>query len=160
MSVGWQDIAFQIEAPLAEEVKAAWSWLFPEHWTPLICSMVGGIFLLTEDGHVHWLDTGTGLIEQVASSKEQFEDILRSDSLLVEEWFLPSLVESLQDAGKNATVGQCYAFTVLPVFAEGKYEPRNMIVVPIREQFVGVADIHRQLNAIPDGAAVHVKVED
>jgi len=160
MSVGWQDIAFKIEAPLAEEVMGAWSWLFPERWTPLICSMVGGVFLHAEGGHVHWLDTGTGLIEQVASSREQFEEILRSGALLVEEWFLPGLVESLHDAGKHATAGQCYAFTVLPVFAEGKYEPQNMFVVPVREQFVGVADIHRQLNAIPDGAAVRVKVED
>jgi len=160
MSVGWQDIAFQIEAPLAQEAMAAWSWLFPEQWTPLICSMVGGIFLQARNGLVHWLDTGTGLIEQVSSSKEQFEATIRSNSPLVEEWFLPSLVERLHDAGKRASAGQCYAFTVLPVFAEGKYEPENMFVVPVSEQLVGIAGVHKQLSTLPDGSSVRIEVTD
>jgi hypothetical protein len=160
MGVGWQDIAFQIEEPLAEEAMTAWSWLFPERWTPLICSMVGGIFFEGESGLVHWLDTGLGLVEQIASSREEFEVTVRSPSPLVEEWFLPGLVERVHDAGKYARVGQCYGFTVLPVFAEGKYEPRNMFVVPVREQFIGMADIHRQIAAVPDGSPVRIDVVD
>jgi len=160
MSVGWRDLAFQIEAPLAHEVAAAWSWLFPEQWTPLLCSMVGGIFLQTTNGLVYWLDTGTALIDQVASSREQFETTVRSNSSVVEEWFLPGLVERLHRAGKRAGTGQCYAFTILPVFAEGKYEPENMFTVPVREQLVGIADVHRQLAEAPCGSSVRIKVTD
>jgi len=160
MGVSWHDIAFQPGDALAKEMSEAWSWVFPEPWKPIICSMVGGIFLQSEADVVYWLDTGTGLIEQVASNREEFEQIVRSSPALVEEWFLPGLVQVLHDAGKKPDAGQCYSFTVLPVFAEGKYDVHNMIVVPIREQFVGATAIHRQLHALPEGAAVRIKIVD
>jgi len=73
---------------------------------------------------------------------------------------LPPLVERLHAAGKTPTKGECYGFTVLPVFAEGEYDTSNMFVVPVREQMVGMADIHRQLNDLPDGSPVRIKVTD
>lgn len=122
--------------------------------------MVAGVFLEKPDGGVHWLDTGTGLVEHVASTRVQFEEIIRSSPDLVDEWFLPPLVKRLHAAGKRPTVGECYGFTILPIFAEGKYEADNMFVVPVREQLVGMADIHRQLNDLPEGASVQIKVTD
>ena len=160
MSISWRDLAFQLEPDVARDAAKAWSWLVPEPWEPIICSVVGGVFLETPDGTVLWLDTGTGLVEQVAESREHFEETCRSSSELVAEWFLPPLVERLHAAGKKPTEGECYGFTILPVFAEGKYDTDNMFVLPIKEQLVGLADVHRQLNGLPDGAPVQIKVVD
>jgi hypothetical protein len=160
MSISWRDIAFQLEPDIAREAAKAWSWLVPEPWEPIVCSMVAGVFLETSNGEVHWLDTGTGLVEPVAQSREHFEEIIGSSSDLVDEWFLPPLVERLHAAGKKPNEGECYGFTILPVFAEGKYDTDNMFVVPVREQLVGLADVHRQLNGLPDGVSVQVKVTD
>lgn len=160
MSVKWRDIAFQLEPDIAREAVHAWAWLVPEPWTPVICSMVAGIFLEKPDGEVHWLDTSTGLIEKVADTREAFDEIVRSSPDLVEEWFLPGLVERLHAAEKRPAIGECYGFTILPAFVEGKYEVENMFVLPVREQFVAIADLHRQLGKLPDGAAVQVKVVD
>jgi hypothetical protein len=118
------------------------------------------MFLERPDGTVHWLDTGTGLVEQVANNRAGFEEIIKASPDLVDEWFLPTLVERLHAADKKAGAGECYGFTILPVFAEGKYEVANMFVVPVTEQFVGLADVHRQLSELPDGASVQVKVVD
>lgn len=160
MSVTWRDIAFQLEPDIARETAKAWSWLLPEPWEPIVCSMVAGVFLETPIGEVLWLDTGTGLVEQVASNRAQFEETVRSSPDLVDEWFLPPLVERLNEAGKKPLDGECYGFAILPVFAEGKYDVENMFVVPVREQFVGMADVHRQLGGLPNGTAVQVKVVD
>jgi len=122
--------------------------------------MVAGVFLEKPDSEVHWLDTGTGLVEQVASTRVQFEEIMRSSPDLLDEWFLPPLVERLHAAGKRPAVGECYGFTILPIFAEGKYDTDNMFVVPVREQLIGMADIHRQLNELPEGVSVQIKVTD
>lgn len=122
--------------------------------------MVGGIFLEAASGEVLWLDSGTALIEEVASDRGQFEETIRSSPADVQEWFLPPLVERLQAAGKKPQEGECYGFIILPVFAEGKYDTDNLIVVPVREQFVGMADIHRQLSELPDGTKVKLKVTD
>ena len=160
MSVTWRDIAFQLEPDIARDAAKAWSWLVPEPWEPVVCSMVAGVFLQPPNSEVHWLDTGTGLVEQVASDRAEFEEAIRSSPDLVDEWFLPPLVERLHAAGKRPAVGECYGFTILPVFAEGRYDTDNMFVVPVREQFVGIEDIHRQLNDLPEGAAVQIKVAD
>jgi hypothetical protein len=160
MTVAWADVAFQIEPPLAVSAARAWSWLVPEPWTQIVCSKVGGIFLERPDGTVHWLDTGTGLVEQVATNRLRFEEMMKASPDLVDEWFLPPLVERLHAAGKQAGAGECYGFTILPIFAEGKYDVDNMFVVPVTEQFVGLADVHRQISELPDGASVQIKVID
>lgn len=160
MSIAWRDIAFQLDPAIAREAARAWSWLVREPWEPIVCSMIGGVFLETPSGEVHWLDTGRGLVEPVAQCREHFEELVRSSPDVVDEWFLPPLVERLHGAGKKPNDGECYGFTILPVFAEGKYDTDNMFVVPVREQLVGSASIHRQLNGVPDGASVQVRVTD
>ena len=160
MSIAWRDIAFQLEPEIAREAAAAWAWLVPAPWTPVLCSMVAGIFLEKSNGEVHWLDTGTAFIEKVANTRDEFDEIVQSSPDLVEEWFLPGLVEQLLEAGKRPSAGQCYGYTILPIFAEGKYAVDNMFVVPVREQFVGMADIHRQVSELPDGAQVRIKIVD
>jgi hypothetical protein len=160
VTVTWNDIAFQLEHSVAQAVLTEWSWLVPEPWTSLVCSKVGGVFFEKPNESVYWLDTGTGLVEQVASNRAEFEEAMNASPALVDEWFLPSLIERLHAAGKKAGAGECYGFTVLPVFAEGKYDVDNMFVVPLSEQFVGMADVHRQISELPDGASVQVKIVD
>lgn len=156
----WDDLAFVPGPDDAEEAKAAWSWLVPGRWRPILFAMVGGIFLETEAGTVRWLDIGTGTVEDVAPSVKAFEAILRSGSPDVELWFLPALVESLHRAGKRPGPGQAYFFLVLPVFKEGKFTADNMVVVPVREQIGATADIHRRMKDLPDGARVETRVRD
>lgn len=160
MSISWREIAFQLEPDVAQAMARAWSWLLPEPWSPLVCSMVGGVFVERPNNHVHWLDTGTGLVEQVAYNRTEFEQMIRVSPDLVDEWFLPPLVERLRAAGKKPKMGECYGFTILPVFAEGKFDVENMFVVSVSEQFIGMADIHRQLSELPDGSTARLKVGD
>lgn len=75
MSITWRDIAFQLDPDIAREAAKAWSWLVPEPWEPIVCSMVAGIFLEALSGEVHWLNTGTGLAKPVAQSREHFQEI-------------------------------------------------------------------------------------
>lgn len=112
------------------------------------------------NNEVHWLDTGTGLVERVARSATDFEEIIRTAPDLADEWFLPPLVERLHAAGKKPKAGESYGFTILPVSAEGKFDVDNMFVTPVSEQFVGMANVHRQLNELPDSSRVRIKVVD
>jgi hypothetical protein len=155
-NVKWNDLAFVPGPELAAEAREAWSWLVPGRWRPILFAMVGGIFLESEDGTVHWLDIGGGTAEEVAPSVEAFEAILRSGAPVVEEWFLPALVEALRRAGKRPGPGQAYLFLIMPVFAEGKYVADNMVVVSAREQVAAAADIHRQIADLPDGTKVEM----
>ena len=159
MGLGWTDLAFAPDSALAAEIAAAWQWLLPGEWKPFLCSMIGGIFLEDESG-IYWIESGTGMIERIADDAGQFESIVNADTNSVDEWFLPPLVEALHGAGKRPDPGQCYAFLILPVFAEGEYDVENIVTVPVREQLVGIASVHRQLIDLPDGAKVRIKVVD
>ena len=159
MSAKWADIAFAPNSELAAEIALAWQWLLPGRWKPFLCSMIGGIFLEEESG-IYWLESGTGLVERIATDMAEFESIVRTDPGKVDEWFLPPLVEGLLDAGKRPGPGQCYAFLTLPVFAEGRYEVDNLVVATARAQLVGMATIHEQIRDIPDGGKVRIKIVD
>ena len=160
MNIGWKDIAFELPSELAPDVHAAWSWLVPAPWEPVLCSKIGGIFLKEAGGKVLWLDTAVALVESVTDSVDEFHDICRKKSDIVHEWFGTGLVEQLHAAGKVAGPGECYGFTFLPVFVEGKYAPDNMFVAPISDVLMGNADIHKQIAELPDGPQVRIKIVD
>jgi len=154
----WPDIAFQMSPELAADVGSAWSWLVPDPWSPVLCSKVGGVFLEVSSGEVLWLDTATGTVEQATATVDEFHESCRTNAEAVDNWFLPSLVDRLHEAGKVAGPTDCYGFVVLPVFAEGKYVPDNMFAAPVREVLIGNADIHKQIAELPDGSKVQVKI--
>lgn len=156
----WVDIAFELPPELTDDVHAAWSWLLTEPWEQILCSKIAGIFLKCDSGEVLWLDTAAALVDPVAATVEQFHDACRNNLDIVHEWFGTGLVEQLHCAGITAGAGECYGFKILPVFAQGKYAPDNMFVCSIHEQFVSVADVHKQLAALPDGGSVQIKIKD
>jgi hypothetical protein len=158
--VSWTDIAFQISPELTDELRSAWSWLIADPWEPVLCSKIGGIFLKVGAGEVLWLDTASALVEQATANVDDFHETCRNKPDIVDEWFLPPLVERLHEAGKVAGPDQCYGFTILPIFAEGKWVPDNMFVAPIREVLLGNAHIHKQIAELPDGSQVQLKIVD
>jgi hypothetical protein len=54
--------------------------------------------------------------------------------------------------------GQCYSFTILPVFEEGSYTADNRIVISVVEHLRVTGDILSQINGLTDGDKVRIKV--
>lgn len=130
-------------------LKRSWAWLVPEPWTPALFSVLGDVFLQKEDGQIYWFNTGTGELALVADSTGHFESLLKTE--IAVEWFMPSLVEELREAGKIASAGECYTYVVFPVFAEGGYDVENLNVVPASEHFALSGQLHAQIADVPDG---------
>lgn len=156
----WTDISFIPDAALAIEIEAAWQWLIPGNWTPFFCSMIGGVFFEDQDGSIYWLESSTAEVERLAPDRETFDRIMQTDNDRVWEVFLVPFVLDLRAAGKVPGPGECYSFITLPIFAEGKYEPGNICVVPAREALTSAADLHEQLSHLPEGAQVRIKIDD
>ncbi|HEX7711033.1 MAG TPA: hypothetical protein VF418_08830 [Sphingomonadaceae bacterium] len=161
MSVGWRDFAFVPDKELGGEIVAAWHWLVGgSNWTPFLCSKLGDVFFEWPDGTVGWLSCAAGSVEGVAPDRASFDEVCRKSGDEVTLWFGPSLIRALHGAGKVPVDGQCYLFITLPIFAECRYSEDNFAVVPVREVFVGVSDVHQQIAELPDGAKVQIKVVD
>ena len=159
MAIDWADIAFRPGAKLTAEIAEAWAWLPPDGgFEPVLCSMFGDVFFAGQGGQIFWLNCSCGTVEPACDTMGEFEAICDEGGEKMAEWFGPSLVEQLHEAGKVAQPGECYAFAILPIFAECRYEPDNLAPVPVREVLLGLSDIHRQFADQDDGAKVRMRV--
>jgi hypothetical protein len=159
MSLGWSSLTFTPDAEAVRELRSSWAWLMKDEYSPVLFSVLGDVFFkVLSTGEVKWLNAGTGEVQRVASSVEQFRELLGTEK--AEEWFLPGLVEQLHATGKVPVVGECYTYVTLPVFAEGKYEVANLNAVPAKEHFAATAHVLREIHELPNGAKVRLNVTE
>src|SRR5262245_37080759 len=81
-----------------EELRAAWSWLLPDDYQPVLFSALGDLFYQIPCGEIWWLNTGTAEVSKLADNQSEFQRLLDTDK--ADEWFLPPLIEKLISAGK------------------------------------------------------------
>ncbi|MES2948704.1 MAG: T6SS immunity protein Tdi1 domain-containing protein [Pseudomonadota bacterium] len=156
MSIAWSSLTCTPSDEAVVRLAESWGWILREPFVPLLFSVLGDVFLERDSGGVWWLNTGTGDLTQVAKSVSDFRELL--DTELVDEWFMPSLVERLHAAGKIAGPGQCYTYITLPVFSEGKYEVANLNPVDAHEHSALTGHILHKIQSFPDGTKVKINV--
>jgi len=137
------------------DVLASWAWLLPPEFTIWIVNRFGDLFLVQEDGSVHWLDVGAGELRRVAESRDHFANLL-DDADNARDWLLMPLVEKLVDAGIRLGPGECYGYVKLPILG-GDYTVSNTRVVPIAGHLEALGPIHEKLKDLPDGTGVILK---
>ena len=156
MSVGWSDLTFTPDQDAIREFAASWSWLLKYPYTPMLFSVLGDVFFARDAGDVWWLNTGTAQVTRVADTVDHFQDLLDTD--IVDEWFMPILVEQLHLNSKIPEPGECYTYVTLPIFPDGRYDVDNLNPVPAREHFSLTGKLHRELCDVADGGRVEPRV--
>ena len=134
------------------ELLSNWDDLLPTELTVWFANRFGEPFLVFEDGSVHRLDVDGGVIERLAESRDAFAArIDEGDN--ADEWLRISDVDAAVSAGLTLSPGRCY--TYLPPFVLDDGDPkRRPCVLPLIEAHGVLADIHRQLRDVPDGAPI------
>ncbi|MDP3748893.1 MAG: hypothetical protein Q8Q88_17785 [Phenylobacterium sp.] len=151
------DLTFIPDDDALAALASAWAWRFTEPFEPVLFTAMGDVFVRYDDGEVWWLNTGTAELVRVAPSTAAFSKLLAGDD--GDYWLMPGFVEELRLAGKRLEPGCCYSFVTLPIFSEGRYEVANLNPMTGREHFGVTGSLHAQLQALPDGALVTVRVE-
>jgi hypothetical protein len=157
MSINWSSLTFAPSDEAVQQLRESWSWLLREPFVPVLFSALGDMFFQPHTGGVWWLNTGTADVSRVAESVDEFRKLLGTD--LVNDWFMPDLVERLQAAGKRPSTGQCFTYVTLPVFEQGTYEVSNLNPVDAREHFSLTGLILQEIQYLTDGAKVRISVE-
>lgn len=161
MTIGWRDFAFQPDKALAGAIADRWLWLTKRgDLEPFLCSMLGDVFATDRDGKVHWLCCSAADVRQVAETRAAFDAICARGGDEVDEWFGPTLIARLHVAGKVVGPGEAYMFLTLPIFVECSFEPENFKVKPVKDVFIGLAEIHQLYLGIPDGTKVQYWIVD
>jgi hypothetical protein len=141
------------------EALHAWRWLLGAAWSPLLVSAAGDVFLINSAGSIARLDTGVGTLEIVADTRDDFEAALNNPAVIA-DWFLQPVVDELRAHGKRLSCGQCYGFTILPIFKEGDYGAGNRYCLDAMEYLRFTGDIHQKLHNVPDAERVHIQTTD
>lgn len=135
---------------------SAWSTILPPVQCVLRTNLFGDAFVVDESGSVRMLERAGCSAEVIASSEEEFWRQVGEDE---KGWQLRALADECRRTGKVLDEGQCYAFTILPVFGGG-YTVENVWVASWREWFSFTADVFQQIKDLPDGSHVTIEVVD
>lgn len=140
------------------DALASWRWKVGEASEVVALSLSGDIFYKDSSNHVHWLDTGAGTTERVASSQSEFWAILANPGRAA-ELLLQPVVEAFLRASGPIPPGKCLGYRTLPVFG-GDYSGANRVLFPASEHFMFTGEVHQQIRDLPDGSQVKFSVVD
>lgn len=129
-----------------------WRWLIDESHQVAVITALGDLFLRHSDGRILWLDAGFGQLTEVASSADEFKQLMVQPQN-ANEWFAPQLVGDLLSSGKTLAPGECFSYTVPPALG-GQIEPANFEPTDLQVHFGILGQIHRQIKDLPPGTPI------
>jgi hypothetical protein len=157
-----QDDAFRavahVTAPVTmppadfDEAMEAWRWTVPRTARPLLITALGDVFLQAESGEIQFLDTESGKLETVASSREKWFRML-TDADHLETWFRPSFVKELKIRGKPLQREEVYSPTHPPIL-NGQLTVENYTPSRWDAHLHLMGQIHRQVKDLPPGTPI------
>ena len=158
MHITWNELTVNFQKHGANDLLRDWRWLVGESMQLLIVSSLGDMFLAEPDGHVFWLDTGAGQLQQVAESAEEFKRFMQQRDR-ADQWFIPQLVGDLMASGVRLAPGQCYSYKKPPILG-GEIELANFEPCDLSVHFSMLGQIHRQVKDLPAGTKItDIKIE-
>lgn len=140
------------------ELLSGWLGVLPASFTVWLVNRVGGVFAVFEDGSVHMLDVGTGVVQRLADNRDDFATRIDADNN-ANNWLMIPLVDQCVAAGLTLSEDQCYGYKVPPILG-GKYEVENVSPINLSVHYSLLADIFRQTKGLPDGTRIKAVVID
>lgn len=152
------DLTVNISKIDTDKIKECWTWLLKKPNKILLVSKIGDMFLEEGDGAVYWLAADSGELSKIAQDITEFELLLNDDEN-IDNWFLPKLIELLNNNGIVLNSGQVYHYKKLPVLG-GEYVVDNIESVDIYIHFVLTGEMHRQIQELPKGTKVTITITE
>lgn len=140
------------------DILSEWHWLLPGDLTVWMVNRFGDVIFVQDDGTVHLLDIGAGVVNSLATSREDFcVKVDLGDN--ADNWLLISLTDKCVASGLVPKHRECYGYKVAPVFG-GAYSVENIETIDLAVNFSLLAQIHQQIKDLPDGTRVRFAVRD
>ena len=135
------------------DICSDWKWLLDNQKEVILVSAIGDMFLLGKDNAIYWLDVGMGELTCAAENIDEFKNLLREEEI-IDNWFLPQVVNELISAGKILEENQVYSFKRPPALG-GDYSIDNFDTTDLSVHFSLFGQIHRQIWDLPDGTKIN-----
>jgi len=140
------------------ELLSGWLGVLPASFTVWLVNRFGDVFTVFEDGSVHMLDVGTGVMQRLADSRDDFAARIDAGDN-ANHWLMIPLVDQCVAAGLTLSEDQCYGYKIPPILG-GKYAVENVSTTNLSVHYSFLADIFRQTKDLPDGTRIKAVVID
>ena len=134
------------------ELLSEWMPALPEKFAIWLVNRLGDVFFIPEDGSVHMLDVGSGRVERVADSREDFAEKLDLEDNAA-DWLQIYLVDDCAAAGMRLRATECYGFKIPPILG-GEYRVENIEPTDLSVHYSILAQVYWQTKDLPEGTPI------
>ncbi len=141
---------------ILKEIKDSWGWVGIEPQEIVIENEFGNLIVKDFEDKFWRICPEDVYCEIVAKSIEEYNALIKNEEFL-EDWLMTAMVE---DAKKNLGVlepGYKYHM-VMPGVLGGEYGGKNVKTAPLVEIIRFSGDIGKQIEELPDGAQIQLRV--
>jgi len=151
-------MAFQASAGLLSAIREAWAWRGFDPIEIIDLNDFGNAIVRAADGGYWRICPEELTLERVAGSAEELAQ-LRADPEFETDWSMVALVEAAVVRLGRPANGRCF-YLVVPGVLGGAYDADNMRTISLEELHRLTGDLARQIEGLPDGAQIELKVRD
>ena len=143
---------------IVEEIKESWGWVGIEPVEVVGENDFGNLMIKDIQGK-YWRLCPEDLYCKVVAHNRAELDTLSTDQEFLADWYMEALVEVAKDKIGPLEEGKKY-YMVIPGVLGGEYGVSNIKKLSLVELIRLSGDIGKQINDLPDGAQVKLKVVD
>ena len=143
---------------LVDEIRKYWGWTGIKPTEVVGENDFGNLIIKDEDGCYWRLCPEDSYCKVIATNRSAL-DALSSDSAFLEDWQMTALVASASSRCGPLTDGRKYCLKI-PGVLGGAYDDDNLGTAPQIELVRFSGDIARQIEKLPEGAQIQLRVMD
>ena len=143
---------------IVDEINESWGWVGIEPLEVVGENDFGNLMIKDVEGK-YWRLCPEELSCKVVALNRTELDSLSTDQKFLADWYMEALVEASKDKLGPLEEGRKY-YMVIPGVLGGEYGISNIKTLPLAELIRLSGDLGKQINDLPDGAQVTLKVVD
>ncbi|WP_202593507.1 T6SS immunity protein Tdi1 domain-containing protein [Tolumonas lignilytica] len=141
---------------MLKEIKDSWGWVGIEPQEIVIVNEFGNLIIKDLNDKFWRLCPEDVYCKVVAESIEEYNVLIKNEKFL-EDWFMSAMVAEAEKNLGALEPGHKYHM-VIPGVLGGEYGGKNVKVAPHVEIIRCSGDLGKQIEELPDGAQIQLKV--
>ena len=143
---------------LIDEIAKAWGWSGIDPVSVVMENDFGNLIVMDVDGKYWRLCPEDCYCEVIAASRAEFDALLANQEFL-QDWDMAALVSLAKDQCGPLATGSKYCLKI-PGILGGTYGGNNLAIASQIDLVRIAGDIARQLQELPDGSRIELRLVD
>lgn len=150
VSLSSEDLFVELDEETSGALLEDWRWLVGDDAEVFQVTVFGDLFLIAGDGHVHLLNTGWGIVEEVAEDQDRWAE---EAAIHGPQWFHVPVFLELRSLGMLPSADQVYGWRH-PLFLGGAETADNVELISAPVHISHLGRLAESTKDLPPGTPV------